>query len=283
MCKTILHLVVATWLLLETRGFVIPNNIHRHKLVSLTSSSSSFSSLVLQAKKKNRATDSPPKGFAPPAPPTPEKAPSARRSASSPTTAAAPADSVMEASSGDGYNPSPFLTSLPGALGGSTSTSIPTMIDESIPVEQRTSQLLRDKYGLRTLKEQQEELKRQELIQAQRKKLADWKKMADDGDDFDIIKVLPGPVLLGIDTFLKFGLGICGILFVLAGLGITVEAWSKTTKSELPVALDQFIVTIIEPNFTTGLIVLLGFSISLGLFATAQLSSASSTYRSDRK
>jgi hypothetical protein len=156
------------------------------------------------------------------------------------------------------------------------------MVDESIPVEERTSQLLRDKYGLRTLKEQQEEFKRNEQIKAQRKKLADWKKMADEGDDFDIMKVLPGPVLLGIDTFLKIGLGVCGTLFVLAGMGITIEAWSKTTHSEIPQALDQFIVTVIEPNFTTGLIVLLGFSISLGLFATAQLSSASSTYRSDK-
>jgi hypothetical protein len=46
--------------------------------------------------------------------------------------------------------------------------------------------------------------------------------------------------------------------------------------------LDSFIVTTIEPNFTPGLLVLLSFSIGLGLFSAAQLGSAGATYKEDK-
>ena len=62
---------------------------------------------------------------------------------------------------------------------------------------------------------------------------------------------------------------------------ITVEAFSKSTGSELPGGLEEWIVTVVEPNFTPGLGVLLAFSISLGLFSAAQMGSAGSTYRDD--
>jgi hypothetical protein len=169
-----------------------------------------------------------------------------------------------------------MLTSVQGG-----STSKPA-IDPNAPIEDRTASILRDAYGLRTREEQQEQAKKEEVVREQRKKLAEWKKMADDGQEFDIMAVLPGPVLVAIDTFLKAGVVICTILFVLAGIGITFEAWSKASASPLPENIDTFIVNIIEPNFTPGLLVLLGFSVSLGVFATAQLSSASSTYREDR-
>jgi hypothetical protein len=185
----------------------------------------------------------------------------------------APADkgaSPMEVSTFDG------LSSVAGG-----SDAIPTS-DESIPVDQRTSSILRDNYGLRTRAEQQEAAKREEAAKEQQKKLDEWKKLADEGKDFDIMEVLPAPVLIGLDIFLKAGLTISTVLFVLAGLGITVEAWSKTTGEPLPENIDHFIVNIIEPNFTPGLGVLLGFSVSLGAFAAAQLSSSSSTYRSDK-
>jgi hypothetical protein len=162
------------------------------------------------------------------------------------------------------------------------SNAIPQVaVDESVPVEQRTASLLRDKYGLRTRAEQQEEEKRQEAEQEQRKKLEDWKKKADQGQDFDLMSALPPDVLIFIDGFLKVGLSICTVLFVLAGVFITAEAWSKASDSPLPDDLDNFIVTVVEPNFTPGLFVLLGFSISLGAFAAAQLTSSSSTYRED--
>ena len=131
------------------------------------------------------------------------------------------------------------------------------------------------------MEEQQAELRRKEQIDEQRKKLNEWKKVADKGEDFDIMQILPPPVLKGIDAFLKVGLGITGVLFILAGLGITAEAWSKTAENPLPENIDTFIVETIEPNFTNGLFVLLGFSVSLGVFSALQLSSASSTYREE--
>jgi hypothetical protein len=184
-----------------------------------------------------------------------------------------PADmgsSPMDASAFDG---------LSSVAGGSNARPA---YDENTPVDQRTSSLLRDKYGLRTREEQQEAERRQEAAKEQRKKLDEWSKLADEGKDFDIMEVLPAPVLIGIDYFLKAGLALSTVLFVLAGFGITVEAWSKTTGKPLPDNIDHFIVSVIEPNFTPGLGVLLGFSISLGAFAAAQLNSASSTYKSNQ-
>jgi hypothetical protein len=186
--------------------------------------------------------------------------------------------------------PQPQEGTMPAMMGeeGSMLSSVAggsrakPQIDPNVPVEDRTANILRDTYGLRTREEQDEQVRKQEAVRAQQKKLAEWKVKADDGEDFDIMTVLPGPVLLGIDTFLKAGVVICTTLFVLAGLGITVEAWSKASDSPLPADIDLFIVNTIEPNFTPGLLVLLGFSVSLGAFATAQLSSASSTYREDR-
>lgn len=180
------------------------------------------------------------------------------------------------------------LTSVQGG-----SNAIPTLeqrqqassqvdVDESVPVEERTNILLRDKYGLRTREEQQAEYQRQQQSAEQRKKLEQWKKLADQGKDFDLIEILPGPVLIFIDRFLKVGVAVCTTLFVCAGLAITVEAGSKATNKPLPENVDVFITNVVEPNFTPGLLVLLGFSVSLGAFAALQLGSASSTYREDR-
>lgn len=183
---------------------------------------------------------------------------------------------AIDSSSSPIAYPSNMLKSIDGG-----STSVP-QVDPSIPVEERTKSILRDQYGLRTLEEQQEAQRKQEAIKEQRKKLQEWKKLADEGQDFDIMQILPAPLLIGIDRFLKVGVSICTVLFVLAGVLITVEAYSKTTGTTLPEDLDNFIVNIVEPNFTPGLGVLLGFSVSLGAFAAAQLSSASSNYREGR-
>ena len=98
-------------------------------------------------------------------------------------------------------------------------------------------------------------------------------------DEFDIFQFLPPSLLKAIDLFLKTGLAISTVLFILSGVGITAEAWIAATGNTLPDNVDQFIVTVIEPNFTYGLLVLLGFSVSLGIFATAQLGSGSSVYK----
>lgn len=171
---------------------------------------------------------------------------------------------------------SPLFTSV-------TDNSKPNpTIDQSAPVQDRTNTILRERYGLRSREEQQAEYQRQQQAVEQQKKLKEWKQLAEKGEDFDIIQALPEPALIFIDSFLKAGLAICTVLFVAAGLAITAEAGSKATNNPLPENVDTFITNIIEPNFTPGLLVLLGFSVSLGAFAALQLGSASSTYREDR-
>merc|ERR1711907_54997 len=166
------------------------------------------------------------------------------------------------------------------------SDAIPTLsMEETVVVENvedRTGNILREKYGLRTREEQEAAEQRQKQIQEQRSKINEWKKLADEGEDFDLLEVLPDPVLIFIDRFLKIGVAISTTLFVLAGLAITVEAGSKVTDNPLPAGIDDFIANVIEPNFTPGLGVLLFFSVGLGLFASLQLNSAASTYREEK-
>ncbi|CAB9521068.1 expressed unknown protein [Seminavis robusta] len=172
---------------------------------------------------------------------------------------------------------SPFLQSV--EQGGSS--SIPTVevasSEPELPPEERAKKLLREQYGLRSLEEQ----RMADSINDQRQRMDELKKMAEKEDDIDIMAMLPAPLLKGIDTFLKLGVAICTTLFVTAGMGITAEAWSKTSGSPLPDNIDAFIVDVVEPNFTTGLLVLLGFSVSLGGFAALQLTSASSQYKEE--
>ena len=168
---------------------------------------------------------------------------------------------------------SPFLQSVES--GGSN--AIPNF-DESLPPEERTKMILRDKYGMKTLEEQQLNIKQQEALKKRKKKMEEWKKKIAN-EDFDVMAMLPAPVIVGIDRFLKGGLAVSGFMFILAGLGITLEAWSKTSGKALPENVDAFIVNTIEPNFTPGLVVLLAFSVSLGLFAAAQLGSQGAQYK----
>jgi hypothetical protein len=158
-----------------------------------------------------------------------------------------------------------------------SSSSVSSSTDRSVPVGDRTKKILAEQYGLRTLEDQ----RREEKLLEQRRKFERLKEEAERNDDFDLMAVLPAPLILVIDRFLKAGLAICVILFVAAGAGITAEAWSIASKSPLPEDIDSFIVNVIEPNFTPGLLVLLGFSVSLGLFASAQLGSSGSVYTED--
>lgn len=152
-------------------------------------------------------------------------------------------------------------------------------IDPNAPVEERTKSILKNKYGLRSLEEQQGDIRAAERKAENSKRMKKIKEMSD--EEFDIFELLPPSLLKAIDLFLKTGLTVTTILFVLAGIGITIEAWAVSTKHSLPESVDGFIVNVIEPNFTIGLGVLLGFSISLGLFATAQLGSKNSSYREE--
>ena len=175
------------------------------------------------------------------------------------------------------------LSSVNSAAVSSTPLAQPPQIveDDSSDPEERAKSLLREKYGMKSLAEQQMDAKQLELRKEQQKKLADWKAKAERGGDFDIMSILPAPVLIAIDRFLKLGTAVCTVAFVTAGILITAEAGSKALESPLPENLDQFIVNTVEPNFTPGLFVLLGFSVSLGIFAALQLGSQGSTYKED--
>ena len=196
-----------------------------------------------------------------------------------------PAPAVPSSSKQDFDSSSASTTASGGLLqsvesGGSD--AIPTFAqsssasstDRSVPVGDRTKKILAEQYGLRTLEDQ----RREEKLMEQRRKFERLKEEAERNENFDLMAVLPAPLIIGIDRFLKLGLAICVILFVAAGAGITAEAWSVASNSRLPEDVDSFIVNVIEPNFTPGLLVLLGFSVSLGLFASAQLGSSGSVY-----
>jgi len=152
-------------------------------------------------------------------------------------------------------------------------------IDPNAPIEDRTKSILKQKYGLRSLEEQQGDIRAAERIRENSKRMKKIKEMTD--EEFDIFEVIPPPILKFIDLFLKIGLTVTTLLFILGGIGITIEAWGVATQNSIPEYLVRFIEDIIEPNFTKGGIVLLGFSISLGIFATAQLGSKKSAYRED--
>mmetsp|Transcript_14572 Transcript_14572/g.35427 ORF Transcript_14572/g.35427 Transcript_14572/m.35427 type:complete len:275 (-) Transcript_14572:1536-2360(-) len=194
-------------------------------------------------------------------------------------------DDMMVASTTATSPSSTGLTSIPGgsdARPGMQQQPSANAAGGAESVEDRNASILREKYGLRTREEQQAELKKQEAAKEQQQKLDEWRRLADKGEDFDLIKILPDPLLVFIDRFLKGGVAVCTVLFISAGLAITVEAGSKATKNPLPPNVDDFISNVVEPNFTPGLLVLLGFSVSLGAFAALQLSSSTSSYREDR-
>lgn len=170
--------------------------------------------------------------------------------------------------------------------GGLSSIEIPTSdsfarpkldLDPNLSEDERNKEILKQQFGLRSFEDRQGDIKAAEKRAEQRSRMKQIKQMKD--EEFDILMIIPPPILRAIDFFLKTGLAITTVLFILAGFGITAEAWSVATNNQLPDGADEFIVNVIEPNFTPGLFVLLGFSVSLGVFATAQLGSGSSTYK----
>lgn len=176
---------------------------------------------------------------------------------------------------------SPLRSIETGASG--TIPAMPKKIetDPSMPAEERAKQILREQYGLKSLEEQQLDAKKRERMELDRKKRAEWKKMAEK-EDLDIMTMLPAPLLIAIDRFLKIGVAISTLLFIAAGIGITAEAWSAASNTPLPPDVDAFIVNVVEPNFTPGLFVLLGFSVSLGIFGALQMGSSGAQYREDK-
>ena len=176
------------------------------------------------------------------------------------------------------------LQSIDSAV--STSDSSDSLdIDPNLSDEARSKAILRQKFGLKSFEEQQADLGDYRAIQeaeakaAQRDKLRSIEKLWPENKDF--VSMLPPSVVRGIDTFLKTGLGLTTGAFITAGIFITIEAGSKATGYELPAGLDEFVTNVVEPNFTPGLGVLLGFSILLGVFTISLGGSAASSYREE--
>lgn len=246
----------------DSAAFVTNNN----RALSLSASSSSTAAFMAKKKKKTQAG----KGFGKELEKVQKPAPS-------------------QSSNSDLFNidarvaqqQSSAFTSVDGG-----SNAIPTMSATTTKrpenIEDRTGEILREKYGLRTREEQEAAEAKKKQMQEQRQKLNEWNRLADEGEDFDLLEIIPDPVLIFIDKFLKVGVTVSTILFVLAGIAITIEAGSKATENPLPPEVDAFVANVVEPYFTPGLGVLLSFSVGLGLFASLQLNSAASTYREDK-
>mmetsp|Transcript_3639 Transcript_3639/g.5020 ORF Transcript_3639/g.5020 Transcript_3639/m.5020 type:complete len:274 (+) Transcript_3639:108-929(+) len=260
-------IVVAGSIWVEVKGFCLKsrqseiflNNNH------LRISRGQHASLSLYAKKKNTQTG---KGFGkvsnPPQSTTPKKGEDPNAGTIFQQEFASEETSGLTSISSTSSQPLPSPTA-------------DLNLDPNLTTEERTKAILKQKYGLRTFEEQQGDIKAAQKIAENSKRMSKIKSMSD--EEFDIFQVLPASLTRGIDAFLKIGLSISTVVFVLMGVGITAEAWSVATKKDLPENIDSFIVNNIEPNFTPMLFVLLGFSISLGIFATAQLGSASSQYK----
>lgn len=240
----------------STDGFIIP-----HFNPSLTiQQHSSVSTLYAKKKKRNNTSG---KGFG--------KAPAREevsKPKSTPTSSSANEYSTEESSG--------LLTSIETTT--PSSYAKPKIdLDPNLSTDERNKEILKQQFGLRSFEERQGDIKAAEKMAEERERMQKIKQMKD--EDFDIFMVIPPPIVKAIDLFLKTGLAVSTVLFVLAGIGITAEAWAVATGNTLPENVDSFIVNVIEPNFTPGLFVLLAFSVSLGIFATAQLGSGSSTYK----
>ncbi|KAL9190451.1 hypothetical protein ACHAXT_007662 [Thalassiosira profunda] len=224
------------------------------------------------------------------------------------TRLAAKKKKQRSASSGAGFGKSPAASAgsavreepaeaseAPRALqsieGAPLSAAAPTMatedlgLDPNLSPEERSQAILRQKFGLKSYEEQQADVGDYRAVldadkkKARRDKLRNIEELWP--EDKGIVEVLPPGFIKGVDTFLKAGLGVSTVAFIAAGILITIEAGSKATGTALPPGWEAWIETVVEPNFTPGLGVLLGFSVSLGLFSVALGGSASSTYRED--
>ena len=201
--------------------------------------------------------------------------------ASSSTSTSSPLqsiDSLTRSSSVDSdINKAPGTTSIINDDDDDSSSSSLVSPDE------RSRTILRSKFGLKSYEEQQADLGDYRALANAENKAKTRNKLRNIEslwpEDRDLLAVLPPSVIRGIDTMLKLGLGISTVLFLVAGIFITIEAGSKATGSPLPDGLEGWIVNVVEPNFTPGLGILLAFSVSLGIFSVSLGGSASSTYR----
>ncbi|EJK45578.1 hypothetical protein THAOC_35802 [Thalassiosira oceanica] len=253
--------------ILSSEAFVSPSR-QRHSWIIATNTHAESTLTSLSAKKKKTKKQRSGEGFGKTA------ASSAVEERSSP-----------EPPSSGGDEPR-ALTSIETAVPAAAANKPAELdLDPNMSDEERSRAILRQRFGLKSLEEQQADAgDYRALLDAEekaktREKLRNIESLWPEDKDF--FAVLPPGLVRGIDTFLKAGLGVTTTLFLLSGVFITLEAGSKATGRELPLGLEDFTVNVIEPNFTPGLGVLLAFSVSLGVFTIALGSTASSSYRED--
>eukprot|EP00326_Haptolina_ericina_P023705 CAMPEP_0181182050 /NCGR_PEP_ID=MMETSP1096-20121128/7673_1 /TAXON_ID=156174 ORGANISM="Chrysochromulina ericina, Strain CCMP281" /NCGR_SAMPLE_ID=MMETSP1096 /ASSEMBLY_ACC=CAM_ASM_000453 /LENGTH=192 /DNA_ID=CAMNT_0023270613 /DNA_START=39 /DNA_END=617 /DNA_ORIENTATION=+ len=84
---------------------------------------------------------------------------------------------------------------------------------------------------------------------------------------------LKGQALL--ERFFAGGALTFGTIFLTAGILVSAEALAKVLGYDLPVAIDEALIQYVEPAMTPSILILFGFSISLGLLKQLQLGSES--------
>jgi hypothetical protein len=74
-----------------------------------------------------------------------------------------------------------------------------------------------------------------------------------------------------LERFFGGGALVFGSAFLLSGIAVAIEAICKVTGNPLPPTIDEALVQYVEPALTPSLLILFGFSISLGLLKQLQL------------
>jgi len=99
--------------------------------------------------------------------------------------------------------------------------------------------------------------------------------------NFSPINLIPLSVQGSIEQVLLLATGLLLTVFVVAGIGITWDAYAISTKGTLPDSVKPIITEVLEPNFTVIGVLFLACSSSLGLFKLAQLSDPGASYREE--
>ncbi|KAL7539619.1 hypothetical protein ACHAXR_011715 [Thalassiosira sp. AJA248-18] len=253
---------------LSTWAFVTPSSTlvsQRQQQIVIASSQS-----VALSAKKNKKNRSSGEGFG--------------KSSSSSSAPSSVGSAIEEEATDDASTAAPrALQSINNNAAQQQSPAQQLNLDPNLSDEEKSQEILRQKFGLKSYEEQQADIGDYRAIldaenkKEKRNKLRNLDQVWPEEKDF--IAVLPPGVIKGIDSFLKLGLGVTTTAFLASGVLITIEAGSKASLYEIPEGLEDFVVNVIQPNFTPGLGVLLAFSVSLGLFSVGLGGSASSSYK----
>merc|ERR1719454_1687466 len=88
----------------------------------------------------------------------------------------------------------------------------------------------------------------------------------------DLLSKIPKEGQALLERFFLGGATVFGTAFILSGLAVAVEAIAKVLGSPLPTPIDEALVQYIEPALTPSILILFGFSISLGILKQLQMS-----------